>query len=70
MKKAADGSTPGGLPEAPPCPFCDGTNTELFNAFGSQLSVSTYWCGSCRSPFEYMKWGAAETESVSAKGNE
>ncbi len=46
----------GGLPEAPPCPFCEGTETELVNPFGSQLSVSTYWCRRCRSPFEIMKW--------------
>lgn len=48
---------PGGLPEAPPCPFCEGTSTELQSAFGSQLSVATYWCRDCRSPFEFMKWG-------------
>ena len=47
---------PGGLPEAPQCPFCEGSSTELMNAFGSQLSVSTYWCKECRSPFELMKW--------------
>jgi transcription elongation factor Elf1 len=48
------------LPEAPECPFCEGHETELFNAFGSQLSVSTYWCRECRSPFEYMKWGPTD----------
>jgi hypothetical protein len=47
---------PGGLPKAPQCPFCEGSGTELMNAFGSQLSVSTYWCKECRSPFELMKW--------------
>jgi hypothetical protein len=46
----------GRLPESPQCPFCDGNDTELMNAFGSQLSVSTYWCKRCRSPFEFMKW--------------
>lgn len=55
---------PGGLPEAPQCPFCEGSNTELMNAFGSQLSVSTYWCTECRSPFELMKWrGTTEKSS-------
>lgn len=48
---------PAGLPEAPACPFCEGTETELMNAFGSHASVSTYWCRACRSPFELMKWG-------------
>ena len=47
---------PGSLPKAPPCPFCDGRETELMNAFGSHASVSTYWCRTCRSPFEVMKW--------------
>lgn len=46
------------LPESPACPFCDGTETELVNAFGSHASVSTYWCRACRSPFEILKWGA------------
>ena len=44
------------MPDSPPCPFCEGTETALMNAFGSQLSVSTYWCAACRSPFEFMKW--------------
>jgi len=47
---------PGSLPEAPPCPFCEGRDTELMNVFGSHASVSTYWCRSCRSPFELLKW--------------
>lgn len=46
----------GRLPDSPPCPFCSESETELMNAFGSQLSVSTYWCRRCRSPFEFMKW--------------
>ena len=49
---------PGGLPLAPECPFCSGSATELMNPFGSQLSVSTYWCTACRCPFEVMKWRA------------
>ena len=48
---------PDALPDAPSCPFCDGEETELMSAFGSHASVSTYWCRSCRSPFELMKWG-------------
>ena len=53
---AGDGGTVGRLPEAPSCPFCDGTETELMSAFGSHASVATYWCRSCRSPFEMLKW--------------
>lgn len=44
------------MPESPPCPFCEGTETEIMNAFGSHASVSTYWCRACRSPFEIMRW--------------
>ncbi|HSM03337.1 MAG TPA: hypothetical protein VK858_01895 [Longimicrobiales bacterium] len=46
----------GSLPSTPPCPFCDGTETELMSAFGSHASVATYWCRACRSPFEMLKW--------------
>jgi len=48
--------TPDAMPEAPACPFCEGIETEVMNAFGSHASVSTYWCRACRSPFEVMKW--------------
>ena len=44
------------LPSAPTCPFCDGAETEIMNAFGAHASVSTYWCRACGSPFELMKW--------------
>ena len=44
------------LPPSPTCPFCGQEETELMNAFGSHASVSTYWCRTCRSPFELMKW--------------
>jgi hypothetical protein len=53
---ARRGEAPASLPGAPACPFCDGHDTELMNAFGSHASVSTYWCRACRSPFERMKW--------------
>lgn len=49
---------PGGMPETPRCPFCAGRRTELLNAFGPHASLATYWCRSCRSPFELMKWSA------------
>lgn len=43
------------------CPFCDGTETKLFSAFGSQLSVSTYWCDHCHTAFEKLKWTRANS---------
>lgn len=45
-----------GLPESVICPFCEQSETELHSAFGPQLSVTTYWCRRCHSPFEYIKW--------------
>ncbi len=44
------------LPESVECPFCAGWETEVFSAFGSALSVSQYYCRSCRTVFEWMKW--------------
>jgi len=44
------------LPQAAPCPVCDGTETELLNPFGGQLSVAQYWCRRCRTGFDFMKW--------------
>lgn len=65
-------SPPGGLPESPACPFCDGDDTELVNPFGPQLSVSSYWCRRCRSPFEMMKWqgAGARREDRTSLGDE
>ena len=56
MTTSGSGESIGRLPESPACPFCDGLETELVNAFGSHASVSTYWCRDCRSPFEMLKW--------------
>lgn len=47
---------PEGLPDSVPCAFCDGRETELFSMFGTALSVVTYWCRDCRTPFEWVKW--------------
>jgi transcription elongation factor Elf1 len=45
-----------GLPPRATCPFCNRDETELHSAFGPQLSVATYWCRRCHSPFEWLKW--------------
>ena len=47
-------------PEPAQCPFCDGTDTRLFSAFGSQLAVSTYWCNHCHTAFEKLKRARSE----------
>ena len=49
-------ATPQGLAESWPCPFCGGNETELMSLFGSHASLSTYWCRSCGSPFETLRW--------------
>lgn len=54
--EARGAEAPGNMPRTPECPFCDGHETEIMNAFGSHASVSSYWCRACRSPFEMMKW--------------
>ncbi|MCS7275337.1 MAG: hypothetical protein NZ610_08095 [Candidatus Bipolaricaulota bacterium] len=46
------------------CPFCLGYETELYALFGQWLSTSQYYCRSCRTVFEWIKWegeGAALT---------
>ncbi len=37
------------------CPRCDGTNTEMKNAFGSTLCRSIHYCNSCKEAFEQFK---------------
>lgn len=46
----------GAMPESVPCPFCDGSETEQFSAFGSAVSVAQYYCRDCKTVFEWMKW--------------
>ncbi len=53
-------STDYDLPERVACPFCDGRETELHSPFGTALSVATYWCRSCRTAFEWVKWNAPD----------
>ena len=43
------------MPDAVECPFCLGSDTEQFSAFGSALSVGQYYCRTCRTVFEWMK---------------
>ena len=39
------------------CPFCQSTDTEKQNDFGTSVMVALYYCRSCRSSFEAIKWG-------------
>ena len=58
------------LPEAPSCPFCGNGDTELMSPFGGQLSVATYWCLGCRSPFEFMKWSSGLESGLDQKDSD
>ena len=56
MQPLPHDSTDDGLPESAPCPFCQKHDTHLLNPFGGAISVAQYWCRSCRTGFEYIKW--------------
>lgn len=42
--------------EAVKCPFCGGGDTRLEAPFGSTLGLAQYWCRTCRTVFEFLKW--------------
>jgi transposase-like protein len=44
------------------CPFCRSTETEKQADFSTSLMVSLYYCRSCRSSFEAIKWGDRTVE--------
>jgi len=44
------------LPDALPCPFCGGEDTEQFSTFGGQVSTTQYYCNRCRTVFECFRW--------------
>lgn len=43
------------LQAAARCPYCEATDTELKNSFGSTLCRAIYFCNSCSQPFEQFK---------------
>ncbi len=43
-------------PPAVECPFCHSHETELIALFGSQMLTSQYYCRSCHTSFEAVKW--------------
>ncbi len=38
------------------CAFCDSTDTELISLFGQFLLASQYYCHSCHTVFEAVRW--------------
>jgi len=48
--------------EDPPeavCPFCGSDDSELESTFGSEVSKSQYYCNSCHTVFERIKYDGA-----------
>jgi hypothetical protein len=51
--------TPPATPESPAeivCPFCASAETELFAMFSQFLLASQYYCRSCKTVFDVVKW--------------
>ncbi|WP_456151916.1 PaaD-like zinc ribbon domain-containing protein [Effusibacillus pohliae] len=45
------------LIDRPPCcPFCNSSEVSLHSPFGTAQLVRQYYCHSCRSVFEYVRW--------------
>lgn len=42
------------------CPFCDSTDVVKEYEFGPEISKSQYYCNSCETPFERIKFGEAK----------
>jgi hypothetical protein len=42
------------------CPHCDSSDVELEAAFGGSLMSRQYYCRSCRTVFEWIKWEPAD----------
>ena len=51
------------------CPFCDSTDTELFSLFGQTLLGSQYYCRSCKSIFEAVRFEENEENEEETKEN-
>ena len=44
------------------CPFCNSSETEFFSLFGQFLLASQYYCRSCRTVFDVVRWTEEETD--------
>ena len=42
--------------EQPQCPFCDSRDAVLLSPFGTAQLVRQFYCNSCSSVFEYIRW--------------
>jgi hypothetical protein len=44
------------------CPFCRSTETEFFSMFGHFLLASQYYCRSCKTVFDVLRWEGSKTD--------
>ncbi|MFC0560733.1 PaaD-like zinc ribbon domain-containing protein [Halalkalibacter alkalisediminis] len=42
--------------EKPFCSFCNSENVNLIAPFGTAQLVRQFYCGDCKSVFEYIRW--------------
>ncbi|UIP01495.1 hypothetical protein Hbl1158_15270 (plasmid) [Halobaculum sp. CBA1158] len=46
--------------DGPACPFCDSTDVVRDSGFGPEISKEQYYCNSCETPFERIKFGESK----------
>jgi ring-1,2-phenylacetyl-CoA epoxidase subunit PaaD len=50
------------------CPYCDSTDTELFSLYGNSLLSSQYYCRTCHTVFDVVRFddelGEGEKEAT------
>ncbi len=44
------------------CPYCGSADVRPILRFGTAVCRAAWYCGSCRNPFEEMRWGEAPAE--------
>jgi len=59
QEKTADGARRDGSTFRPACPFCGSEDVALESTFGSEVSKSQYYCNSCHTIFERIKYDGA-----------
>ena len=47
------------------CVFCESENVKKISAFGTAQLVNQYYCNSCRTVFEYIRWREQESKQTS-----
>ncbi|MEH7081538.1 hypothetical protein V7139_02185 [Neobacillus drentensis] len=45
------------------CSFCSSENVEKISSFGTAQLVRQYYCNSCRTVFEYVRWQASQSNN-------